>query len=120
MAIHCSILAWRIPRTEEPDGPPSMGVSEADPTEGLKHRKERLRRAQACSLPLSLLFSEKGNRENSLPLLPFPCNVCVSVSDGVPSAAMERISTVYHWPYLLLCEKPAVSSVHSAELTFFS
>ena len=25
MATHSSILAWRIPRTEEPDGLPSMG-----------------------------------------------------------------------------------------------
>jgi len=25
MATHCSILAWRIPRTEEPDGLQSMG-----------------------------------------------------------------------------------------------
>ena len=25
MAIHCSILAWRIPRTEEPGRPQSMG-----------------------------------------------------------------------------------------------
>ena len=25
MATHSRILAWRIPRTEEPDGLPSMG-----------------------------------------------------------------------------------------------
>ena len=25
MATHCSILAWRIPETEEPSGLPSMG-----------------------------------------------------------------------------------------------
>ena len=25
VATHSSILAWRIPRTEEPDGPQSMG-----------------------------------------------------------------------------------------------
>ena len=26
MATHCSILAWRIPGTEEPGGLPSMGL----------------------------------------------------------------------------------------------
>ena len=26
MATHSSILAWRIPWTEEPDGPQSMGL----------------------------------------------------------------------------------------------
>jgi len=25
MATHCSVLAWRIPGTGEPGGPPSMG-----------------------------------------------------------------------------------------------
>ena len=28
MATHSSILAWRIPRIEEPSGPQSMGVTE--------------------------------------------------------------------------------------------
>ena len=28
MATHSSILAWRIPRTGEPGGPPSMGSSD--------------------------------------------------------------------------------------------
>ena len=29
MATHSSILAWRIPRTEEPGGLPSMGSQKA-------------------------------------------------------------------------------------------
>ena len=33
MAIHSSILAWRIPWTEEPDGLQSMGPQELDMTE---------------------------------------------------------------------------------------
>ena len=34
MATHSSILAWRIPRTEEPGGLQSMGVTkESDTTE---------------------------------------------------------------------------------------
>ena len=33
MATHCSILAWRTPRTEEPDGLQSMGSQESDTTE---------------------------------------------------------------------------------------
>ena len=32
MATHSSILAWRIPRTEEPDGLQSMGSQESDTT----------------------------------------------------------------------------------------
>ena len=36
MATHSSILAWRIPRTEEPGGLESMGVTkESDMTERL-------------------------------------------------------------------------------------
>ena len=33
MATHSSILAWRIPWTEEPDGLQSMGCKESDTTE---------------------------------------------------------------------------------------
>ena len=33
MATHSSILAWRIPWTEQPGGPQSMGLKELDTTE---------------------------------------------------------------------------------------
>ena len=33
IATHSSILAWRIPWTEEPGGPQSMGSKESDTTE---------------------------------------------------------------------------------------
>ena len=36
MTTHSSILAWRIPRTEEPGGLQSMGLQESDTTEQLK------------------------------------------------------------------------------------
>ena len=35
MATHTSILAWRLPRTEEPGGLQSMGRKELDITEQL-------------------------------------------------------------------------------------
>ena len=37
MATHSSILAWRIPQTEEPVGLQSHGVAESDMTERLTH-----------------------------------------------------------------------------------
>ena len=37
MATHSSILAWRIPRTEEPGGLQSRGHKEWDTTEQLTH-----------------------------------------------------------------------------------
>ena len=40
MATHSSILAWRIPHTEEPGGPQSMGHKESDTTERLTHFEE--------------------------------------------------------------------------------
>ena len=33
MATHSSVLAWRIPGTGEPGGPPSRGHTESDMTE---------------------------------------------------------------------------------------
>ena len=35
MATHSSILAWRIPWTDEPGGLPSRACNESDPTEQL-------------------------------------------------------------------------------------
>ena len=35
IATHSSILAWRIPWTEEPGGLQSMGLKESDITQGL-------------------------------------------------------------------------------------
>ena len=32
MATHCSVLAWRIPRTEKPGGLESMASKESDTT----------------------------------------------------------------------------------------
>ena len=37
MATHSSILAWRIPWSEEPGGLQSMGQKESDMTERLPH-----------------------------------------------------------------------------------
>ena len=37
MAIHSSILAWRIPRTEEPAGYSPWGHKESDTTEATYH-----------------------------------------------------------------------------------
>ena len=37
MATHSSILAWRIPWTEEPGGPHPWGHQESDTTERLTH-----------------------------------------------------------------------------------
>ena len=36
MATHSSILAWRVPRTEESGGLQSMGLQESDTTEVTK------------------------------------------------------------------------------------
>ena len=37
MATHSSILAWRIPWTEEPGGLQSMGSKESNMTEATEH-----------------------------------------------------------------------------------
>ena len=41
MATHSRILAWRIPRTEEPVGPQSGGPKESDTPESTWHRRKR-------------------------------------------------------------------------------
>ena len=41
MVTHSSILAWRIPWTEEPGRLQSMGLQESDTTQRLKRERER-------------------------------------------------------------------------------
>ena len=48
MAPHCSTLTWKIPWTEEPGGPPSMGSL-------------RVRQDSATSLSLSCIGEGNGN-----------------------------------------------------------
>ena len=42
MATHSSILAWKIPRAEEPGGLQSMGLQESDTTEQLNHHRSEV------------------------------------------------------------------------------
>ena len=49
MATYSSILAWRIPWTEEPDGLHFMGHKESDVTERLTLSVLSIERAQALS-----------------------------------------------------------------------
>ena len=44
MVTHSSILAWRIPWTEEPAGLQSMGSQELDTTQQLNHHHRKVRR----------------------------------------------------------------------------
>ena len=39
MATHCNILAWEIPRIEEPDWLQSMGLQESETTNRLNNNK---------------------------------------------------------------------------------
>ena len=41
MVTHSSILAWKIPWTEEPSGLQSMGSQESDTTERLNHHQQQ-------------------------------------------------------------------------------
>ena len=42
MAVHASILAWRIPRMEEPGRLQSLGHKELDMTAGLTHTHTKM------------------------------------------------------------------------------
>ena len=46
MATHSSTLAWRIPRTEEPGRPQSMGLQESDTTWRLNHHQRSIKKAE--------------------------------------------------------------------------
>ena len=49
MATHSSVLAWRIPGTEEPGGLPSVGQSPQSPTHRVGHAWSDLAAAAAAA-----------------------------------------------------------------------
>ena len=59
MAIHSSILAWRIPWTKQPGG--SVGLRESDTTERLNHHHIM------CIFPVSVYHENNSSYE---------CRVC--------------------------------------------
>ena len=60
MATHSRILAWGIPRTEEPGGPRSMGSQESDTTE---HARRRLQAGEAVLTPPWSLSCPRGHHQ---------------------------------------------------------
>ena len=52
MAVYSSILAWKIPWTEEPGGLPSMGSQRVGFNLATEHAKKRYQRAGSLSLSL--------------------------------------------------------------------
>ena len=63
MAIHSSILAWRIPWTEEPDGLQTRGLQKLDTTKWLTHNEYNGKAAQV------LVTHENKNQCNSIHFL---------------------------------------------------
>ena len=59
MAIHSSVLAWRIPWTEKAGGL-VCGVTESDTTEGLTHTKVKLKEECVTQCLLILLVIDSS------------------------------------------------------------
>ena len=66
MATHSSILAWKIPWTEEPGGLQSMGLQELDSTERLN------RHAYRCLICRELRLGLAGQLELGV----YPMSTC--------------------------------------------
>ena len=53
MATHSSILAWEMPRTEEPDGPQSMGRIKVGLNPATTNRSNSKDHTQVCVCAVS-------------------------------------------------------------------
>jgi len=80
MAIHSSLLAWRIPWTEEPDGLQSMGVcKESETTEHLNTCKWQFETMSKFKRYLVLnKVSEPKQSQECIPVEGQCCVVAVS------------------------------------------
>ena len=66
-ATHSSILAWRIPRTEEPGGLQSIGLQESDMTEATQHARTDVCIHTLAYTYLSSLCPLKESRSSDAP-----------------------------------------------------
>ena len=64
MATHSSILAWRIPWTEEPGGLQSMGSQESDMTYLLNHRQNYLLFQASKNVKITESMMKKTNKRD--------------------------------------------------------
>ena len=83
MATHSSILAWRITRTEEPDGLQSMRLQESDMTEHLTLFMMLLFSRSVMSDPLQPLWTTA--RQVSLSTISWSLLKLMSVESVMPS-----------------------------------
>ena len=100
MATHSSILAWRIPWTQEPGGPWSMSCRESDTTEVTKHARTYLYQCPSHFPQPRASFSL---------LLARPCGILVfhPGTEVVPPALEAQ--SLNHWTtreaYIIVCTK---------------
>ena len=60
MATHSSILAWKIPRTEEPGGLQTMGSLFVDTTKEIEHTNQLKNRAHVLCPCIICHFSKRS------------------------------------------------------------
>ena len=85
MTTHCSVLAWRIPWTEEPGGLQSMGLQR------VRHDGSDLACAQC--IHVSVLPCQFTPPSPSLACVHKSVYVCISI--GVPQVVLSFISTIF-------------------------
>ena len=85
MTTHSSILAWRIPWTEQPGGLQSVGLQESDTTERLNHQHIM------CIFPVNVYHKNNSYCE---------CRVCCH---NWMQQAIEGYNTGWVYPSFWLC-----------------
>ena len=131
MATQSSILAWRIPQTEEPGGLQSMGLQELDTTQRLNHHHQHTGQGRHSPLPslkcvfrlqlasvgpgmshaLSPSSSRAVSSDHTLPLVLFVLQVWSCLADsvlGTPSSTPEQGSQA---AWLCLCSHECSSGL---------
>ena len=83
MATHSSILAWRIPWTEELAGYSLWGCKDSDTTEATKHAHGVHRRAANTGIAAQWIFKTAHNQIADTQIRTQPC----SLPEAPPSAS---------------------------------
>ena len=112
MATHSSILAWRIPWTEEPGRLQSMGSKESDTTQRLKHHHQtyisiqlKMERNDSYTILRMFIQSLSPNSTNSLTIDTLhQCGTFVTIDQPILILYYEIKSIAYNRVHILCLE----------------
>ena len=111
MAVHSSILGWKIPWTEEPGGLQSMGSQALNATQRLNHRQDTYKN-QYRNVKI-IITAQFSHSVGSLSVTPWTaaCQASPSITNSWSLLKLMSLESVMPSNHLILCRPLLLPSI---------